>query len=110
MQEHFTQPKGKWAESPVLIALASALAVLTLFSPNICKPTNLFTELACGYTPLLLGCLSLWLCMKARRKAKHKKLVVLYTVILLPFAFGYPVWLLFIWIMYRYGNYHGPMP
>ena len=94
----------------MLIALASAVAILSLFSHDILKPTNLYTQVAFGYTPLVLGCLSLWLCLKAHRKAKHKKVVLIYTILLAPFAFSYPVWFLFIWVMYTSGNYHGPMP
>ncbi len=94
----------------MLIALATVLAGLSLFSHDILRPTNLNTQLAFGYIPVILGCVCLWLCIKARTKAKHKNLVLLYTVLILPFAFSYPAWLFFIWIMYASGKYNGPMP
>jgi hypothetical protein len=50
------------------------------------------------------------LCVLAINRAAHKRLVVLYAVILAPFAFAYPAWMIVLWILYTSGSYHGAMP
>jgi hypothetical protein len=52
----------------------------------------------------------MWLCIMAWRNTTHKLLVSLYTIALAPFAFSYPAWVAFIWILYISGRYKGPMP
>ncbi len=51
----------------------------------------------------------MWLCWRAVKQTRHKKLVLCYAVLLAPFAFSYPAWLVFIWASYVSG-YRGPMP
>jgi hypothetical protein len=57
----------------------------------------------------LLGCISMWLCWRAGKQTRSKKLVLCYAVLLAPFAFSYPAWIVFIWASYVFG-YRGPMP
>ncbi len=92
-----------------LLVTATVLASLSFFF--ILLPIrSLPAQVGFGYLPLLLGCASLWLCLKARKRAKHKVLVIVYSVMLAPFAFSYPAWLLIVWILYSSGHYNGPMP
>lgn len=62
-----------------------------------------------GYAPILLGSAAMWLCWRARRIARHKAGILGYAILLAPFAFSYPAWILFLWIWYRAGG-HGPFP
>jgi hypothetical protein len=71
---------------------------------------TLGTQVILGYFPVLLGSVAIWLCIRARRKAAHKRLVALYAVVLAPFAFSYPAWIAILWMMYLSGRYKGPMP
>jgi hypothetical protein len=96
--------------SPALVACATGVAIASLSSAFILDPKTLNAQLAVGYTPILLGCLSMWLCFKARQKARHKRGVLLYAILLAPIAFCYPALMIFIWLMYVSGKYTGPMP
>jgi len=71
---------------------------------------SLNSDLIEGYTMLGLGCISMYLCYKAWRRSRHRWLVLLYAVILAPFAFSLPASLAFIWIAYATCHYTGPMP
>jgi hypothetical protein len=96
-----------------LLFLATALAAVSLFFHQLITPrtpTSFLLELATGYTPILLGFLSMWLCSRARAKARRKGLILTYAIVLAPFAFSYPAWLFFIWVQYASGRYHLPMP
>ena len=79
--------------------------VITVLASN-----GSWTEVVLAYVPILFGILAMWLCLRARAGSEHKALVLTYTIVIAPFAFSYPVWLLFIWVMYRFGHYRGPMP
>lgn len=72
--------------------------------------SGVLVEVFVGYMPVLLGCISMWLCYRAYRRATRKKLVVAYAVLLAPFAFSYPAWIVFLWMMFATGRYKGPMP
>ena len=50
------------------------------------------------------------LCVLAAIKSAHKRLVALYAVVLAPFAFCYPAWMIILWILFASGRYTGPMP
>jgi len=93
-----------------LLVFATASAAISLFFHDLISSNSLTTEVLLGYVPILLGSLSMWLCFKARARAIHKAWVLAYTILLAPFAFSYPAWLLFIWALYKSGRYHGPMP
>jgi len=93
-----------------LLTLATAVAVLSLYFNVVVTSRFLLAEAALSYMPMLLGSLSMWLCLKARAKSSHKALVLTYAIVLAPFAFSYPAWMFFIWVMYASGHYHGPMP
>jgi hypothetical protein len=60
--------------------------------------------------PLVLGGLAMLLCLTARLRTRHKRLVVAYTVFLAPFAFSWPAWMAYIAVLYFCGKYAGPMP
>ena len=42
----------------------------------------------------------MWLCIRARKKTAHKRLVALFAVVLAPFAFSYPAWMVILWVLY----------
>jgi pilus assembly protein TadC len=71
---------------------------------------SLSADLVAGYGSLTLGFLSMYLCFKAWRASRRRWLVLLYSVMLAPFAFSLPAWLAFIWVMHATGRYSGPMP
>ena len=68
------------------------------------------SELLTGYLPFVLGPVSVWLCLKARKRAKHKALILACTFLLAPIAFSYPAWTIYLWFMWVTGRYSGPMP
>jgi hypothetical protein len=103
-------PGSRWATTPVLLTLATVIALISLFLHTIIEPKGLGSEAVIGYVPVLLGCVSMWLCVRARRNTKHKGLVLSYTLFLAPFAFSYPAWIVFLWLTYASGKYSGPMP
>jgi hypothetical protein len=101
----------KVPDSPALfLIIATAISAVSLFLHVIAPARTLGTEVALGYVPVLLGCAAMWLCIMAWRNTTHKLLVSLYTIALAPFAFSYPAWVAFIWILYISGRYKGPMP
>lgn len=93
-----------------LLGLATAVAALSLCLNFLVRPDSWPAQEVIGYVPIPLGFLSMWLCLKARTKATRKALVVGYAIVLAPFAFNYPAWLFFTWVLYASGRYHGPMP
>jgi hypothetical protein len=95
---------------PVLLACATAIGILSLFSHGIVSATPLVVWIEDGYVPLVLGGLSMLLCFVARQRTRHKRLVVAYAVLLAPFAFSYPAWMLFLWVMCASGKLAGPWP
>jgi hypothetical protein len=94
----------------LLIAGATLVAVVSFLSHLIVPSKTLLSDLALGYVPILLGCVSMLLCDRARRRTTHRRLVTLYAVIISPFAFSYPAWILILWILYAPGRYNGSMP
>ena len=94
----------------VLLLTAAAISTLSFFFRDLVPGKPIVMELIVGYFPLLLGCVAMALCVLALNKAAHKRLVILYAVILAPFAFSYPAWLIILWILYASGRYTGPMP
>lgn len=94
----------------LLLAYATVLAALSFLFHMVVPGNSLFGEVALAYVPVLLGCVSMWLCFKAWKGAAHKRFVIFYAIVLAPFAFSYPAWLLILWILYAAGLYHGPMP
>jgi hypothetical protein len=99
-----------FSRSLQLLAFATAAAILSMSFHILITPSSLLAEAVLGYVPILLGFLSIWLCCRAWARATHKTLVLVYAVVLTPFAFSYPAWLLVIWVLYKSGNYHGPLP
>jgi hypothetical protein len=98
------------ASPSLLLIVATGIAAVSLFLHLLAPARTLGTEVALGYVPFLLGCAAMWLCIEARRNTTHKLPVLLYTIVLAPFAFSYPAWMIFIWILYISGRYRGPMP
>ncbi|HEX5226318.1 MAG TPA: hypothetical protein VFW44_01350 [Bryobacteraceae bacterium] len=92
-----------------LLIAATCLAAISLSLDLLISARALVTEILLGYAPILLGSVAMWLCLQARRTAQHKTAVLLYTILLAPFAFSYPAWLAFVWIWYRAGG-SGPFP
>jgi len=90
------------------LASATALSVFSLFLLTLVH-TGPIAELALGYVPILLGAVAMWLCWRARKAARHKTAVLLYTIFLAPFAFSYPAWMAFVWAWYAVGG-KGPFP
>jgi hypothetical protein len=99
----------KFTTAPILLGFATVVALASFFFPSII-PNGLIFEVILGYVPIVLGGICLCLGYSAFRIARHKLSTAAYMVLLTPFAFSYPAWLLFIWIMYASGRYHGPMP
>lgn len=93
-----------------LLSAATAVAGLSFFWHTLSWTKSLYAETVLGYVPLALGVVCLWLCLKARGRTTYKRLVLCYSVILAPFAFSYPAWMLVVWIAFESGHYNGPMP
>jgi hypothetical protein len=93
-----------------MLLAATALAAISFAFHMIVRNRSVGTEAILGYVPVLLGCICMWLCFRAHRSAVHKRLILLYAVILAPFAFSYPAWVLILWVEYISGRYHGPLP
>jgi hypothetical protein len=89
---------------------ATAISMVSLFFNQLADGKTLATELVFSYVPLLLGLAAMWLCVLARRRTARKRLVTLYAVILAPFAFSYPAWMVLLLVAYKTGSYTGPMP
>lgn len=98
------------SSTPLLLSCATIIALVSFLSARVFDPKNLNSQLAVGYLPIALGCVCMWLCFRARKRAKHKRAVLLYTALLAPFAFSYPAWLAFLCFEYASGRYTGPMP
>lgn len=100
--------------SSITLALigAMAIAAVSLFIVQfiqIVEGGDLAIEVFVGSAPVVLGCIAMGLCYKAYARAMRKKLVVAYAVLLAPFAFSYPAWIVFLWLMFATGRYKGPM-
>jgi hypothetical protein len=93
-----------------LLFFAVALSAISFSLGAIIDPRSLGAQMIAGYIPLILGGLSMYLCAKSWKAAKHPRLILLSAVLLAPFAFGYPAWFLVAGISYALGRYHGPMP
>jgi len=60
---------------PSALVCATAIAVVSLFSIEliqIVSSESLAAEVFVGYTPVLLGCVSIWLCYRGYRRATRK--------------------------------------
>jgi hypothetical protein len=89
------------AESPAaLLITATGISALSFFFRDVMPAKPLALELIFAYFPLLFGGAAMALCILAINRAAHKRLVVLYAVILAPFAFRYSVWMIIVWILY----------
>jgi hypothetical protein len=69
-----------------------------------------YLQMILSWIPLLLGCVAAFLSIVAFLKAKRRWLVAIYGIVLMPFAFGYPVWFAVLWLLYASGKYQGAMP
>jgi hypothetical protein len=73
-------PLVEWARvETVLPEMADAVAArVEVERVSAVRATSRFllVEAALGYMPVLLGSLSMWLCLKARAKSTHKALVL----------------------------------
>ena len=104
-------PHLRLLESPAtLLMTATAISTLSFFFRALVPAKPLVMELILAYSPLLFGGVAMGLCIMAVSKAAHKRLIVLYTMTLAPFAFGYPAWMIILWILYASGRYKGAMP
>ena len=92
-----------------LLGSATVLSLVSLCFPFFVQPKSLIAQILIGYIPILLGCIAMWLCLRARKKARHKALVILYAILLAPFAFYYPVAVALAWASYVSGG-RGPFP
>lgn len=92
----------------LISATAISTASFLLHVPAVDHPLGL--ALIFAYIPLLFGSVAMLLCVLALLKSKRKSLVLVYTVVLAPFAFSYPAWIIILWVLYTSGGYKGPMP
>jgi hypothetical protein len=81
-----------------------------VFARGSVSTTALGAEVAASFLPFVLCGASMLLCLRARQRAQRKRLVLVYAVVLAPFAFSYPAWILFLFVLYVSGRYTGPMP
>ncbi|MGA3028090.1 MAG: hypothetical protein ABSF98_25345 [Bryobacteraceae bacterium] len=101
---------------PLLLTCATAIGLLSLSAPI--WLARMFTlvfargsvSTTASFLPFVLGGASMLLCLRARQRAQRKRLVLVYAVVLAPFAFSYPAWILFLFVLYVSGRYTGPMP
>jgi hypothetical protein len=106
-----------WNSPAALLIGAAVLGAASVFTPLIPVKLRsmsgglpLLAELIIDYVPVPLGCVSMWFCVRAWKKSRHKLLVALYAIALAPFAFCYPLWYTLLYIAYRTGRLHGAMP
>src|SRR5450432_971150 len=91
----------KVLDRPVsLIAIATGIAAVSFLFHVIAPTGTLLGDLILGYAPVLLGCVSMFLLVRARRKVVHRGRVTIYAVILSPFAFSYPAWILILLVYF----------
>jgi len=102
-------PPNKFS-SIFLLVCATLIALTSFFASEFPIAKSLAGDLILGYGMLALGCVSMWLCFQARQRSDHKGMVLFYTVILAPFAFGIPAWVAVLWWLFKSGRYNGPMP
>jgi hypothetical protein len=101
----------KLTEGPAVLLIAATVISAVSFSFHMMATgKTLGAEVILGYFPVLLGFVAMLLCIWAGRKSTHKGLVALYAVVLAPFAFSYPAWMVILWVLYVSGRYKGPMP
>jgi hypothetical protein len=97
------------APTPVLLSYATILtfvSCLTLAHANLRSVPHLII----GYIPFVVGGVTMWLCAKAHQRSSHRTAVVVYTILLAPFAFFFPVAWIYLFYMEATGQYHGPYP
>jgi dolichol kinase len=94
----------------MLLGCATAIAILSLFLPEVFLAMPFILHFVAYPIPLVLGGLTMLLCLMARQRTRHKRLVVAYAVFLAPFAFSWPAWMAYIAVLYFSGKYTGPMP
>jgi hypothetical protein len=101
----------KVTEGPVVLLIAATIISAMSFAfHTMAIGKTLGTEVILGYFPVLLGVAAMWLCIRARKKTAHKRLVALFAVVLAPFAFSYPAWMVILWILFISGRYKGALP
>ena len=76
-----------------LLALATTFAIVSLGLLLALPLSGKFATIF-GWLPIFLGCVTMWLCWRARRVARHKTAVLIYAILLVPFAFSYPAGIL----------------
>jgi hypothetical protein len=89
--------------------IGNALIRRLAFFLNVFTPKALADDILLGYIPILLGCISMSLCWRAHKQARHKALVLCYAVLLAPLAFYYPFASALVWASYISGG-SGPFP
>jgi hypothetical protein len=94
----------------MLLACATVIAILSLFVPRIVSANLAITRLIGFVAPFPLGGISMLLCLEARQRTQHKRLVTAYAWLLAPFAFSWPAWMAYVAVLYFSGKYTGPMP
>jgi hypothetical protein len=94
----------------VLLVAATILSAVSFLFQIMATAKTLGAQIAVGYIPVAMGFVAVWLCIRARKRSAHKRLVALYAVVLAPFAFSYPAWTVILWVLYVSGRYKGPMP
>jgi len=99
----------KLASSPILLGLATVLASVSFFFHVVIPRSFLYQE-ALWWVPIVLGGMCVWLGYSAWRVARYRRFTIIYMVLLTPFAFSYPGWVLVLFLMLASGTYHGPMP
>lgn len=98
-----------------LMAAATAVAIFSSLIPIISpalfhRPASPASGIEYLAVWPILGLLALWLCLTAAKHAQKKGLVAIYSVILMPFAFGYPGSILLLWAACLFVRCTGPMP
>jgi hypothetical protein len=80
-----------------LLVAATVLSLVSLGLFFVLLPSGQMSKPLVALLPILLGCVSMWLCWRARRAARHKIAVIVYAIVLAPFAFSYPAGLALLW-------------
>jgi hypothetical protein len=106
---------SKWLvpnnSSPFALLIYAALIAAVSFSFGF-LPDSIpeLTAIGLIYLGGLLGLYSMLLCREAHSRASNKRSILLYSILLAPFAFGLPTWWLYFLGVLLSGHYHGPMP
>ena len=89
---------GNGERSLDTLAIATAIAVASFSLPSLGRPFSFPFQVFFDLMPLVLGCLSMLLCVRSWSQSQHRIVVAVYGVILAPVTFCSPGWMILLWL------------